>query len=347
MRQVILSMLVSIDGYIEGVDNDINWHVWDDEMQAYMMDFLQTIDTFIYGRKSYELMLDYWPDQKGEFADIMNQTPKIVFSTTLQKAKMNARIARGNVTEEIQKEKEKPGKDMVLFAGANIASSFIKHNLIDEYRIIVNPVVLGKGTPLFKTGKQQQLNLVSAKSFKCGNVLLTYKAKNMDRNILKAYDTATSTLIELLSSLTNEQLNIKPTKNSWTAGQVGDHLEKSYEVSKILLGEVEDTQRPPDQKLAEIRALFLNFDIKMDSPKAIVPTNDPIDKKRLLTSLEEKIQWVNTNSKNMDLSKTCLDFEIPEYGPFTRLEWIGFNTVHTQRHIHQLQQIIKTIKNDT
>lgn len=106
MRQVILSMLVSIDGYIEGIDNDINWHVWDDEMQTYMMDFLQTIDTFIYGRKSYELMLDYWPDQKGEFADIMNQTPKIVFSTTLQKAKMNARIAHGNVAEEIQKEKK-------------------------------------------------------------------------------------------------------------------------------------------------------------------------------------------------------------------------------------------------
>lgn len=169
----------------------------------------------------------------------------------------------------------------------------------------------------------------------------------MDRTILKEYHTVTSTLIELLSSLTNEQLNIKPAKNSWTAGQVGDHLDKSYDVSKILLGEVEDTQRPPDQKLTEIRALFLNFDIKMDSPKAIVPTNDPINKKRLLTSLKEKIQWVNTNSKNMDLSKTCLDFEIPEYGPFTRLEWIGFNTVHTQRHNHQLQQIIKNIKNDT
>lgn len=66
---------------------------------------------------------------------------------------------------------------MVLFAGANMASSFIEHNLIDEYRIIVNPVVLGKGTPLFQTGKQQQLKLVSAKPFKCGNVLLTYKAK--------------------------------------------------------------------------------------------------------------------------------------------------------------------------
>ena len=166
----------------------------------------------------------------------------------------------------------------------------------------------------------------------------------MEKTILKAYDEVTSTLLEMIASMDNEQLNVKPDKNGWTAGQVGDHLDKSYEVSKILTGVVTDTERPADQKLPEIRELFLNFDIKMDSPEAIVPTNDHIDQKSLLASLKDKIQWVNTNCRDMDLSKTCLDFEIPEYGPFTRLEWIGFNTVHTQRHVHQLEQIIKNIK---
>ncbi|MBW8244004.1 dihydrofolate reductase family protein [Muricauda oceani] len=177
MRQVILSMLISVDGYIEGMDNDIEWHVWNDEMQTYMMDFMETVDTFIYGRKSYELMLDYWPQKQGEFADIMNKTPKIVCSTTLREAKMNARVVNKNLVEAIENEKAKQGKDMVLFAGADLASSFMEHNLIDEYRLIVNPVVLGKGTPLFQNQKQQQLKLVGAKAFACGNVLLTYKPK--------------------------------------------------------------------------------------------------------------------------------------------------------------------------
>ena len=169
----------------------------------------------------------------------------------------------------------------------------------------------------------------------------------MKNSILKAYDTATAQLLTLLGSLTNAQLNKSPFPGSWTAGQVGDHLDKSYRVSSILTGKVADTNRPPDQKLQEISTQFLNFDIKMDSPEAIRPTDVPIDKTNLLSQLNEKIQWVLTHCPDMDLTKTCLDFTIQAYGPFTRMEWIGFNTVHTQRHIHQLTQIIKHIKNDS
>lgn len=71
MRKVILSMMASLDGYIEGPQNDINWHVWDQEMDEYMMGFFSTVDTFIYGRKSYELMIDCWPKQTGSFARII------------------------------------------------------------------------------------------------------------------------------------------------------------------------------------------------------------------------------------------------------------------------------------
>ncbi len=169
-------MLTSIDGYIEGTNKDISWHLWNNEMDAYMMDFFKTVDTFIYGRKSYELMLDYWPSQTGSFANIMNEMPKIVFSKTLKNGMMNSKIVNGDVAETIQKEKRKPGKNMVLFAGANIASTFIAKNLIDEYRLIISPVALGSGNPLFQIDKTLNLTLSETKTFQCGNVLLIYQA---------------------------------------------------------------------------------------------------------------------------------------------------------------------------
>lgn len=175
MRKIILSMMTTVDGYIEGTEHDINWHNWDDEMSRYMMGFFNTVDTFIYGRVSYELMISYWPKESGEFAEIMNNTPKLVYSRTLEKATWNASLKREVNPEEIYELKQQAGKDLVLFAGADIASAFIRHKLIDEYRIIVNPVVLGKGTPLFKNIKQElNLKLIESRSFNCGNVLLRY-----------------------------------------------------------------------------------------------------------------------------------------------------------------------------
>ncbi|MTI86943.1 MAG: dihydrofolate reductase [Balneolaceae bacterium] len=175
MRKIILSMMVTADGFFEGLEQDINWHIWDDEMSAYMMDFFDTVDTFIYGRKSYELMLQYWPEQNGPFAEIMNKTPKLVYSRKLQKATWNAEIVKEIDPDAIGRTKRQEGKDLALFAGADLASGFIKHGLIDEYRMIVNPVVLGEGVPLFKDVESMQLKLVHSQAFNCGNVLLCYQ----------------------------------------------------------------------------------------------------------------------------------------------------------------------------
>ena len=174
--------MMSLDGYIEGSNGEIDWHVWNEEMSDYMMDFFKTVDTFIYGRKSYELMLTYWPIETGEFADIMNRTPKIVFSKTLDKVEWNSRLIKQNVVEEIQLEKRKTGKDLVLFAGANIASTFMENGLIDEFRLIVNPVVLGEGTSLFQVRNQMDLELLESRTFGCGNILLRYSSKNRPLN---------------------------------------------------------------------------------------------------------------------------------------------------------------------
>jgi len=175
-RKLVLSMMVSVDGYIEGPNDDITWHVWDEEMSEYMLGFFDTVDTFLYGRKSYELMIGYWPSQTGAFADIMNETPKLVFSRTLDEVNWNSRLIKENAADEVRQRKKISGKNMVLFAGADIASTFIEHNLIDEYRLIVNPVVLGNGTPLFKDLKNRlSLNLVQSTSFRCGNTLFCYE----------------------------------------------------------------------------------------------------------------------------------------------------------------------------
>lgn len=171
------------------------------------------------------------------------------------------------------------------------------------------------------------------------------KRLDMNTEVLNKFDKTTGELLELLSSLTEEQLNIPPFENSWTAGKLGDHLYRSYNVMQILTGTVEDTDRAPDEKLPEIEKLFLDLSIKMDSPKEILPSTKPIKKDTLIDGLKERIASQRNIILTKDLSKICKDFEIPEYGPFTRLEWIGFNTVHTQRHVHQLKNIIQEIQN--
>lgn len=176
MRKVILSMMVSLDNFIEPTNPEEEWAVWDDEMTKYIMDFFNEVDTFLYGRVAYESMLDYWPKATGEFADIMNKTPKLVFSRTLNKADWNANIINGNIKDKITQIKMQPGKNLVLFAGTDIASAFINLDLIDEYRIIVNPLILGGGKPLFQNIKSRQnLKLINIKRFTCGNVILYYE----------------------------------------------------------------------------------------------------------------------------------------------------------------------------
>ncbi len=165
----------------------------------------------------------------------------------------------------------------------------------------------------------------------------------MNTEVLNRFDAATNKLTEQLSSLNEEQLNIVPFEGSWTAGQLGNHLYKSYNVMDVLKGNVEETHRDPAAKLAEIEKAFKDFTIKMKSPEMVLPTTKHIKKDRLLASLKERIELQKEAIKTMDLSKTCLDAEIPGGGQFTRHEWLGFNTIHTERHNHQLKNIIEIV----
>lgn len=176
MRKLILSMMVSADGYTEDRDPALFWHHWDEEMDAYMMDFFDRVDTFVYGRRAYQDMIAYWPQLDDPFARVMNSMPKLVFSRTLDTATWNATLCGTDPAEEIRRRKQLPGKDMVLFAGPILAEPLIRANLVDEYRLITNPVVLGGGAPLFRhVSGPLYLHIVETKAFTCGNVLLVYR----------------------------------------------------------------------------------------------------------------------------------------------------------------------------
>jgi len=182
MRKLFVFNLVTLDGYFEGPNRDISWHNVDAEFNEYAVAMLNSADTLLFGRVTYDLMAGYWPTAdaiKNDpiVAEKMNSLPKIVFSRTLEKAAwQNTRLVKDNIEEEVKKMKTQPGKDMALLGSGVILSEFAQSGLIDEYRIMVNPVVLGSGNPLFKGIRDRlKLKLLTTRTFKSGNVLLYYQ----------------------------------------------------------------------------------------------------------------------------------------------------------------------------
>lgn len=176
-------MVMSLDGFVEGEGGDSSWHVMDQEMHDFMESFLDTVDLLLYGRTAYEMMIKYWPTAEFDtrntaktrfFAKKMNTMNKVVFSRTMEEAQWNARVIKENVAVEVEKLKGQPGKNIALLAGADIAQTFISQDLIDEYRFIINPVLIGKGKRVFHNAIQK-FELVESRTFNCGNVLLVYR----------------------------------------------------------------------------------------------------------------------------------------------------------------------------
>lgn len=183
MRNIILQNMISLDGFFEGPDHSLDWHIVDKEFNDYSSDFLDSLDLLLFGRVTYQLMADYWPTPAAIhddpiIAEKMNTLPKIVVSKTLERARwQNSRLIKTHVTEEVARLKLEPGKDIGIFGSSNLSLTLIQDNLIDEFRLIVNPVYLGKGRPLF-SGLIGRLNLrlLRTRTFRSGNVMLIYKA---------------------------------------------------------------------------------------------------------------------------------------------------------------------------
>ncbi len=178
MRNVIMWNMVTLDGFFEGPDKgQIDWFLFDDELEQYIIDTQRSADTLLFGRVTYEGMAAYWPSAEGRIADFMNSVPKVVFSRTLEKAAWNnTRLVKEHVPQEVAHLKQQPGGDIFVFGSANLAATLMEHGLVGEYRFGINPVVLGGGTPLFK-GSPARLNLKlrEARPLQSGLIILHYK----------------------------------------------------------------------------------------------------------------------------------------------------------------------------
>jgi dihydrofolate reductase len=176
-------MSLSIDGFMEGPSCELDWQLVDEELHAHFNEELARMSAFLDGRVTYELMAEFWPTADAdpgsspvvaEFARIWRDMPKIVYSTTLERVEWNATIVRTVDPAEVMALKDRPGADMVL-GGADVGASFMRLDLVDEYRIYIHPVVLGAGKPMFgPSAARRSVRLAETRTFGNGVVLLRY-----------------------------------------------------------------------------------------------------------------------------------------------------------------------------
>lgn len=188
MRKIKLQMQLSVDGFVCGPNGEMDWMVWDwdDQLKKYVGDLTNSADTFLMGRATGEGMAMYWPtvgsnpESKEEdkwMAEKLNTSPKVVFSKTVTSINWtNTRVAN-DIVEEVKELKKEAGKDIMLYGGAGLVSSFIRHNLIDEYHLFINPAAIGKGKTIFNNlDERLNLKLVNVTPGSCGIVVLEYAA---------------------------------------------------------------------------------------------------------------------------------------------------------------------------
>ena len=178
MRRIVVSEFVSLDGVMEAPDQ---WHFpfFNEEAGKYKDDELFASDALLLGRVTYEGFAAAWPSMTDEegFADRMNGYPKHVVSTTLEEPLEwnNSTLVKGDVAEGVAELKRQPGKDILVFGSADLVNALMEHDLIDEYRLMVHPVVVGRGKRLFgNRGDAKALRLEETKTFDSGVVVLTY-----------------------------------------------------------------------------------------------------------------------------------------------------------------------------
>lgn len=186
---------MSIDGYIAGLNGEMDWMVWnwDDKLKNYEFELTEPVDTIILGRKMTDGFVSYWSDVMAKpddpssidrshaFAKKMLETPKVVFTKTLKKSQWaNTDIATGDLTDEITKLKGLKGKDIIVYGGASFDSSLIRAGLIDEFHLFINPVAIGNGMTIFKDLNEiQKFTLIKSVAFDCGILGLHYEPKRL------------------------------------------------------------------------------------------------------------------------------------------------------------------------
>jgi dihydrofolate reductase len=181
MRKIIAVEFMTLDGFVAGPGTNMDWVTVTDEIAEALGEGQKSVDTFLLGRITYQGLLTYWPDKTKEeqpfLADHINLKPKLVFSKTLDQAPWgtynNARVVKDQMLEEVQRQKQQPGRDMMIIGSPSLIHSFEKVGFIDEYVLLIHPVFVGSGIPLFK--QKANLKLLETKTFRNGVVRLTYQ----------------------------------------------------------------------------------------------------------------------------------------------------------------------------
>lgn len=185
MRKLVLFMHVSLDGFAADLNHGLDFLSYDKELEQYADELVKTVGSPVYGRTTYQLMESYWPTLLNkpdagkhalEHARWIENVPKIVFSKTLTEVTWNnTRLIKDNIAEEVNKLKQQPGKDLVIFGSPGLAAAFLSLDLIDEYKLTVHPVILGRGISVFagNTAKSA-LKLLDSKILESGVVALHY-----------------------------------------------------------------------------------------------------------------------------------------------------------------------------
>lgn len=184
MRKLVVFNNLSLDGFFTSVDDDISWTYrppTDPEFEAFTAENARSGGELVFGRKTYQMMASYWLtamalSQNPIVAEHINKLSKTVFSRTLSEATwQNTRLAKGDLLSEIREMKQAPGKDLVIMGSGSLVAQLAGERLIDEYQLVVNPVILGSGRSLFEGLKEKiQLQLIQTRRFKNGNLFLCY-----------------------------------------------------------------------------------------------------------------------------------------------------------------------------
>jgi dihydrofolate reductase len=191
MRNLVLFMHVSLDGFVAEPKGELNWVIVDDEIFEYVGQRINAADTALYGRVTYEMMQAYWPtaaQQPGaskhdiEHSRWYNQVDKVVLSRTINKMNLpNTTIINDNLVDEIRRLKQAPGGEIIIFGSPGAAHSLMAENLIDEFWLFVNPLLLGQGIPLFASSNEKTLlTLIASHKFSTGVVCLRYRLRRDD-----------------------------------------------------------------------------------------------------------------------------------------------------------------------
>ncbi len=169
---------MTLDGFLEGANRELDWHLVDEDFLGYAREMLRSVDTILFGRVTYEMMAAYWPTApREEIQEKMNGLPKIVFSRTVPlPAWANTTVIHSDAAPEVARLKKQPGRDMVVLGSGALASALLQAGLVDEYRVILNPIILGSGRPMFRGfDSRLPLKLAGVRPFRSGVVMLSYQ----------------------------------------------------------------------------------------------------------------------------------------------------------------------------